>query len=169
MPLGRKLGVALLTLVMAWAAANAVFVWFPRTDSPARADVVVQIAGGTEEPRLDEGIRLVQEGYAPLLVTDDSGTRDTGCHTPVTTVCFTPSPNTTQGEARVIAAMAVENHWSNVLLVTSRDQATRARVRIRRCYHLGLRVVAVPIDHLVSETIYQDAAIVKAEALQRGC
>ena len=159
----------LLSVCILWAGPNAAFIWFPRTDAPAKADVVVQIAGGTEEPRLLEGIRLVQQGFAPLLVTDDAGTFATGCHTAVMTSCFKPSPNTTQGEARAVAAMAKQRGWTRVLLVTGRDQASRARVRFRRCYHLGLTVVVVPIDHLISETIYQDAAMVKAETVQRDC
>lgn len=166
----RGLGAAALGLLAIWLLLNAGYIWFPRSDAPARADVVIVIGGGNEAARVERGVSLVERGYAPLLFTDDNEIRRHGCHSPVPTRCFAPDPDTTRGEARVVAASAAALGWRDVVLVLSRDQATRARIRFRRCYHLGLRVVTVPIGgSALFAAAYQDAAMVKAEIWQRGC
>ena len=71
----------------------------------------------------------------------------------------------------MIARLAAEHGWRSITVVTSRDQITRARIRIRRCWKGPLRVVAVPTPLLSVpySTVYEVAALVKAETLQRGC
>ena len=168
-----KVGGTLLALVILWAAFNSLFVWFPQTDSPARADVVVVLGGNNIQARLDEGSALVEQGFAPLLYTDAFSYPAHLCQGPAhRTMCFEPTPFTTQGEARNVAQRAKARGWTTVLLVVSEDQATRARVRFRRCYHLGLRLVTVPSGNLEARlhaTLYEDGALIKAETLQRGC
>ena len=170
---GRQIAAALITLVVALIAFNAVFVWFPRTDRPVKADVVVVLGGADAGLRIDEGEQLVRQGYAPAVFTDvgtDAGVYN--CRLPVMGSCFHPTPFTTQGEARAVEAMAKAKGWKNVLLVISDDQATRARIRFRRCYQGGLTIVTVSTGGLqahIYHTLYEDAALVKAETLQRGC
>ena len=45
---------------------------FPATDEPGRADAVVVFAGAGGD-RQSEGVRLVREGVAPVLVVSDGG------------------------------------------------------------------------------------------------
>jgi hypothetical protein len=48
----------------------------------------------------------------------------------LTVMCFHPDPGTTRGEAQYIGRMAATDGWSSVILVTTPDQAWRARLRI---------------------------------------
>jgi hypothetical protein len=87
-------------------------------------------------------------------------------------ICRRPDPYSTRGEARLITALAHQYGWHSLLVVTSDDQATRARVRLRRCWDGGLRVLTVgasPWWRLPYTTVYEAAALVKAEVWQRGC
>ena len=159
-------------LTVALTAFNAVFVWFPRTDRPTVAGVVVVVGGANDELRLDRGIELVQQGFAPSILTDTLAATRKHCHLAVSTQCIHPEPFTTQGEARAVEAMAKAKGWKNVLLIISDDQATRARIRFRRCYQGGLTIVTVSTGGLqahIYHTLYEDAALIKAETLQRGC
>ena len=55
-------------------------------------------------------------------------------------MCFTPSPETTRGEAEAIGALARERGWSDLVVVTSTPHVTRARMLVDRCYDGALQV-----------------------------
>jgi hypothetical protein len=59
-------------------------------------------------------------------------------------LCFRADPQTTQGEARSIAALAHRHHWNRILVVMPTTQASRARLRIVRCYSGQVLEVGVP-------------------------
>jgi hypothetical protein len=153
----------------------APFVWFPRSDAPGRADAVFVLGGTNMGVRVETGADLVRHGYVPYLVISranpTSRCEEFADLAGTEMECDRPEPFTTQGEARMIARISAEHGWHSVIVVTSRDQATRARIRIRRCWHGGLRVIAVstPWISVPYETVYETAALVKAEVLQRGC
>ena len=113
---------------------------FPPTDKPGRADAVVVFAGADGE-RQEEGLRLVRDGVAPVLVISDGGLpgsrnarvcreRPAGLRL----VCLTPSPATTRGEARAFADLAEREGWSSLVLVTSTYHVRRASLLLGRCY-----------------------------------
>jgi len=157
--------------LVALAVATAVlFVW-PSTDQPRPADAIVVLGG--DGARLATGVALVREGIAPTLAVSVGSLYDP-CfrqHEPFTLICFRAQPLTTQGEARWLAAAAKAMGWHNVLVVVSKPQATRARVRIRRCYRGNLQVVAVHVGvrRTLADAVYEWAALLKAETVQRGC
>ena len=128
---------------------------FPATDAPGRADAVVVFAGGDGE-RQAEGIRLVREGVAPVLVVSDGGEpgspRARVCRerpAGLRLVCFSPDPPTTRGEARRFAALADQEGWRSLVLVTSTYHVLRAGLLLERCYDGQVRRVATPLrnDH----------------------
>jgi hypothetical protein len=127
-----------LVVVAGIAATARLFVW-PHTDRIEHADAVVVLAGGDGE-RLDRGLDLVHQGVAPTLVLSfgPPGLCDGGEAFDV--VCFTPSPETTRGEARAIGDLARAHGWSRLLLVTSTPHVTRARMLVDRCYDGRLEV-----------------------------
>ena len=132
-------------LLVAWlAAATYAFVIRPG-DEPFRANAVVVLSGSTE--RLPVGLRLVRRGYAPLLVVsrshDPNALERRTCARPAV-LCFAAQPYSTRGEARMIARLARERHWTRVDVVTSRFHVLRAKRMIERCYPGKLRVVAAP-------------------------
>jgi hypothetical protein len=145
-------------------------VW-PATDRPVKADAVVVLGG--DGHRNAAGERLVREGVAPILAVS-VGSPDDPCfrrHEPFTLICFRPTPFTTQGEARWIAATAKAMGWRSVVVVVSDPQATRARVRIRRCYRGPLQVVGVHLGatRTIHDVFYEWGALLKAMTLQRSC
>jgi uncharacterized SAM-binding protein YcdF (DUF218 family) len=157
MPRGRRrLLVALVVLVaVALVALTYPLFVFPSTDEPGRADAVVVFAGGDGE-RQEEGLRLVREGVAPVLVISDGGEPDAPrarlCRQPpagVRLYCFTPNPATTRGEARRFAELADREGWRSLVLVTSTYHVLRAGLLLERCYDGRVRRVGTPLrnDH----------------------
>ncbi len=158
-------------LVGFWAP----FVWFPQSDGPGPSDVVFVLGGANMNVRVETGANLVRHGYAPYLVISrahpDSRCEEFADLAGTEMECDRPAPFTTQGEARLISRLARERGWHSITVVVSDDQATRARIRLRRCWDGPLRVVTVstPVLSVPYATIYETAALVKAETLQRGC
>ena len=138
----RALGAALL--LAAVAAALAVLVARPPGGEPGRADAVVVFAGRRE--RLPAGVSLVRRGVAPVLVVSDGGDGHWGCPHPagVPTVCVTPRPATTAGEARAFARLARERGWRVLVGVTSTYHARRAGLLLARCHDGEVRMVPAP-------------------------
>jgi uncharacterized SAM-binding protein YcdF (DUF218 family) len=141
------------------------------TDHPRSADAVVVFGG--DGPRMAMGMTLVRKGVARVLAVSVGSPFDP-CyrrHDPFTVICFRPEPFTTQGEARWLGTMARSEGWHDVVVVVSDSQATRARLRIRRCYGSGLQVVAVRfgVVETLTNSAYEWGALFKALALQRGC
>ena len=128
-------------------ATARLFVW-PSTDDPRRADAVVVLDGGTGE-RLDEARALMERDVAPTLAISagrelDPDEADGLCTRPqqFEVVCFSPTPDSTRGEARALATLAREHGWNEVVLVTSTYHVTRARILVERCFDGRVDVVA---------------------------
>jgi hypothetical protein len=162
----------LVVLVMFGAATARLFVW-PARGMPAHVSAIVMLAGPGD--RLPEAVRLAREHRAPMLVVS-RGHEGYGGPCPakipgITLICFEPSPSSTQGEAEVLGRLAERYHWRSVVLVTSRAQGTRARLRVERCFRGGVYVVTVslPLADWPYQIAYEWGALVKALALQRGC
>jgi len=147
---------------------------FPATDEPGRADAVVVFAGAGGD-RQAEGVRLVRDGVAPVLVVSDGGQagspgaricrrRPAGLRL----VCLTPSPATTRGEARAFADLAEREGWSSLVLVTSTYHLRRASLLVDRCYAGRLRRVAVR-QVGASQVATEWLALAAAVTLFRSC
>lgn len=115
------------------------FVW-PPTDEVGTVDAVVIFAGGRGE-RLQLAEKLMDQGVAPVLVIPNGlvpgwqqGSRACTEDRPYQVRCLWPDPDTTRGEARVIAALAEENSWETLLAVTSSYQLSRAGWLLSRCF-----------------------------------
>jgi uncharacterized SAM-binding protein YcdF (DUF218 family) len=153
------------------------FVW-PSTNDARRADAVVVLDGGSGE-RLDEARALMARRVAPTLAIStgrelNADDADGLCTEPqpFEVVCFSPTSDSTRGEARALATLARQNGWNEVVLVTSTYHVTRARMLVERCYEGHLDVVAAspprrPL-HWVAAVGHEWAAMVET-ALRRGC
>lgn len=110
----------------------------PISSADADADAVV-VLGGAADERLEVGRQLVDDGVAERLVLSSTGlpgnaAADALCSTGAPdVVCFRPDPLTTRGEARAIAALAREQDWDSVVVVTSTYHVTRASVHLSQC------------------------------------
>ena len=134
-------------IALVWAAAVTAVFAFHHGDAPIKAGAVVVLQGS--KTRLPLGLRLVEQGYAPLLVISRgdrkrlearlcSG-RQRIAH--VRVLCFEAKPSSTRGEAEFIARLAKRRDLSRVDVVTSQFHVFRAGILVRRCYHGELRMV----------------------------
>ena len=159
-------------MFLAWfALATYAFVVRPG-DHPFRANAVVVLSGSNE--RLPVGLRLVRQGYAPLLVVSrshDPNALERRTCARRTVLCFAAEPYSTRGEARMIARLARQRRWTRVDVVTSRFHVPRAKRMIERCYSGKLRVVAAPNPSpvwLARAYVLESVKLVYHE-LARGC
>jgi uncharacterized SAM-binding protein YcdF (DUF218 family) len=132
--------------VAIWAAALAVMAFvgltlrlfvFPDVNPPRRADAIVVLGGNGPAPR-QTGIRLANEGYAPVIAFSINGADRCAPLAQAVhharALCFRPHPSTTQGEARTLARLAAAGHWHRVIVVMQITQATRARLHVGWCF-----------------------------------
>jgi uncharacterized SAM-binding protein YcdF (DUF218 family) len=86
-------------------------------------------------------------------------------------MCFHAEPNTTQGEAEYIGQQAQLHHWTSVVLVTTPDQAWRARLRVTRCFpgKVYVATASLPLLEWPRQIAYQWVASAKALISERTC
>ncbi len=135
------------SLVVLASAIARVLVW-PPSDVPESVDAIVVLGGG-DQVRLLTGLALYADGVADALVlsagtADDAA--DHGVHCEDTGVfCVEPEPGTTAGEARTVAALAAEQGWSSLAVVTSTYHLSRARMLFGQCFDGHLFMVEAPV------------------------
>jgi uncharacterized SAM-binding protein YcdF (DUF218 family) len=149
------------------------FVW-PAQDAlaGARADAVVVLGGPGS--RWQVALELAREHAAPVILLSVASVR-WDCPRVVlpgvTVECFRPDPFDTRGEARFAAAQARAHGWHSLIVVSSVAQATRARLRVKRCFGGRVYVVTAPLSlsSWAYEVVYEWGALFKALVWERGC
>jgi len=153
-------------------ATARLFVW-PARGVPAHADAIVLFNGKGD--RIDEAFALAYGHLAPnLLISRGSRDASNQCSPPIPGVavtCFDPDPVTTQGEAEFAGRMAATHHWRSVVLVTSRPQDTRGRLRMGRCFGGRIYVATAPLPkrQWPKAVAYEWGALAKALVIERRC
>ena len=86
-------------------------------------------------------------------------------------ICFDPDPGNTRGEAEFAGRLAERYHWQSVALVTTREQDTRARIMMHRCYNGSVYVMtaARPLLDWPKQIAYGWGALFKALFVYRAC
>jgi uncharacterized SAM-binding protein YcdF (DUF218 family) len=173
----RRVVIVVLAVVVAAVSGLVahLFVWPDLPPLPRQADVIVQLGGPGD--RRAVALALARQGRAPLVAISVSNAEvnTKWCHRGrldgVAVVCFHSAPFTTRGEARAVAQMAAGRGWESVILVTTRDQASRARLRLRRCYSGAVFVATavLPWYQWPPQIVYQAAATVKAYTVETSC
>lgn len=169
----RRILLAAIVLVVAFAVATArLFVW-PAQGMPTSVDAIVVLAGPGD--RLSVGTELAREYRAATLVVSQ-GWEGYGGPCPaaipgVKLICFDPNPGNTRGEAEFTGHLAEQYHWHSIVLVTAPAQDTRARIIMRRCYSGSIYVVtaSLPWGNWPYQISYGWGALFKALVLQRAC
>jgi hypothetical protein len=169
----RRVLVGVAALVFAFALVSArLFVW-PAQGMPATVDAIVMLAGPGN--RLPVALDLARARRAPVLVVSRGWQGYGGpCPVPVPGVkliCFEPDPGTTRGEAEYVGHLAAQYHWTSIVLVTGREQDTRARVVMRRCYSGSIyaETSSVPLSNWPYQIAYEWGALVKALTVHQSC
>jgi uncharacterized SAM-binding protein YcdF (DUF218 family) len=173
----RRWVVGILLVVAVFVAATArLFIWPDLAPTPRHVDAIIELGGAAQDRRDRLALELAREHRADFLVqsttTQEAGTNTCLPAVPrVTILCFHADPNTTRGEARYIAAEAARRDWRSVILVTTPDQAWRARLRTTRCFAGEVYVATTPLPPLswIWQIPYQWAATVKALTVEGSC
>jgi hypothetical protein len=168
------MGVLVVCLAAFGAATARLLIW-PDQGMPARVSAIVMLNGPGD--RLSTALRLAWQQRAPFVVIARGSAafgHGSVCAPPiprVTVICFQPSPATTQGEAEYAGRLARKYHWRSVALVATTPQASRARLRMERCFSGDVYVVTTPIA-LTSwpyQIAYEWGALLKGVVIQRDC
>lgn len=170
----RALATALV-LILAFSAATARLIVWPTTGMPPRVDAIIMAAGPGN--RLPVALTLANGQRAPVLVISQGhlgygGPCPSATAAPkVKIVCFDPDPANTRGEMEFASRLARRYGWHSVVLVTTREQDTRARLLMERCFsgHVYVVTVAQPWYEWPYQIVYGWGALFKAVALQRAC
>jgi hypothetical protein len=163
----------LIAIFIAFCAATArLFIW-PEQGMPARVDAIMMLDSPGRP--LNVAVRLAAQYRAQFLVVSQGtpASRDP-CPRPVpgvTLICFNPEPPTTQGEAELVGRLAKKHHWRSIAVVAITPQASRARLRVARCFPGRVYMVTAPIRLSLwpYQIAYEWAALVKALVVQRSC
>ena len=168
----RALIAATAFLVLFGLVTARLLVW-PAQGMPARVSAIVMIDGPGN--RLPVALELARAHRAPVLVVSQGWKGYGGPCPPATpgvqTICFDPNPGDTRGEAEFAGRLAKRYGWSSIVLVTTRVQDTRARLRIGRCFGGPVYVItaSIPWYDWPSQIAYEWGALLKALILQRSC
>jgi hypothetical protein len=160
------------TVIISVGATAHIIVW-PAQGMPASVSAIVMLAGPGN--RLPVALQLAREHRAPVLVVS-RGSHGYGGPCPpapsgVKLICFEPNPGNTRGEAEFAGRMAKRYGWSSVALVTSRPQATRARMLMNRCFSGPVYVItaSMPLGSWPYEIAYGWGALGKAFVMSPAC
>jgi uncharacterized SAM-binding protein YcdF (DUF218 family) len=163
-----------LALIVIFAAATArLLVWPPDQGTPSNASAIVMLAGSGI--RLPVALQLADQHRAPVLVVsqghDGAGGPCPARPPGVQLICFDPVPSTTRGEAEYIGRLAQKYHWTSVIVVTSRPQAFRAHMLIKRCFAGSVYGSTGPLPkrNWPYEIAYGWGALAKAFFTHRSC
>ncbi|HEY1653183.1 MAG TPA: hypothetical protein VGG09_14960 [Acidimicrobiales bacterium] len=175
----RIVAAIVAVLVVVFCVLTALLYVYPDLNPPQRSNAIV-VLGGHGVPAFDKGVALAKQGYAPSLILSLQDWQTCGPYQnylalklpKVRVRCFKANPQTTQGEARSIEQFAKQLHWKRIIVVVPTTQASRARLRIGRCYPGQVLEVGFSpegIGEWLTQFAYQWAAMFKAVVLQPSC
>jgi hypothetical protein len=171
----RLVAAAVLVVVLTILGLTFPLFVYPDVNAPQRSDAIV-VLGGNGGGSFNEGVALARAHEAPTLVLSLVSTYSCGRSLREVPsehlLCFHPDPLSTRGEGRAIAHLAAVHHWDRVIVVAPTTQATRARLRVGRCYPGQVLVVGVTPPGFwawVRGIVYEWPALLKALVLQPSC
>lgn len=166
-----------VVLVLVFVALTLRLFVSPDLNAPERSNAIVVLGGNGAGP-FDEGVALARQHFAPTIVLSlvpgySCGHAASLPEVPsVHLLCFRANPQTTQGEGRAIAHLEAAHRWKRVIVVMPTTQATRARLRIGRCYAGQVLEVGVTPPGFwawVRGIVYEWPSLLKALVLQPTC
>ncbi len=154
---GGLAAVALVLLAVHPVLLAALGRWLVVADSPVPADAIV-VLGGDWQGRIQQGIRLYREGWAPLLLVTGGMAIAPGrvqadylaevarrAGVPSQAILTQRESRSTWEDAALTVGLARERGWRRVLLVTSDWHSRRAAMVFRRVWGpAGVEVRSVP-------------------------
>lgn len=150
----RLAAVAALFLILVGSAAPRLGGWLVVEDPLQKADAIF-VLGGTMYERPLEAVDLYHEGWAPRILLmrqiADEGEAElrrrgivfqreidqqvevlTRLGVPLSAIEILPEQNSTRDEADALRGEVVANHWTRVIVVTSKQHTRRAKLVMNR-------------------------------------
>jgi len=164
---------AALVLFLAFVVATGELLVWPAQGMPGQVSAIVMLAGPGN--RLPVALDLADSYRAPVLVVSHGYDGYSETCPPrlsgVTLICFDPNPPTTRGEAEYVGRLARQYHWTSVVVVASRPQATRARLLVERCFAGQVYIATGPLalHTWPYQLAYGWGALLKALVWYRTC
>jgi hypothetical protein len=164
---------AALVLFLAFVVATGELLVWPAQGMPRQVSAIVMLAGPGD--RMPVALDLADSHRAPVLVVSQGYDGYGGPCPPrlseVTLICFDPNPPTTRGEAEYVGRLARQYHWTSVVVVASRPQATRARLLVERCFAGQVYIATGPLalHTWPYQLAYGWGALLKAFVWSRTC
>ena len=129
---------------------------------------------GGPGPRLELALQLERDRAAPVMLVSVASVlyNCPDFDLPgVRVECFRPDPFSTQGEARYVGQQGRIHGWRSIIVVSSVPQATRARLRVKRCFGGDVLVVGARPSPAswAYEVVYEWGALAKALLWQTAC
>lgn len=173
----------LLSALLAGTTAAQWVIWTPATTEPSEVDAIVVLAYGND--RVERGRELAAAGVSDVLVlsmpevldewiaegralpegTDHWLEECASQYPDYLALCFHPDPQTTEGEAVALQALAAQQGWESIALVTELSHLGRATMIFERCFTGEVHPVtsdsAYPWWYNVFRGAYEMAAYVK--------
>lgn len=162
-----------LGLLVSMVVAGLPLYVFPQVDRRQHTDAIF-VLGPSLQSRVSIAKSMVDAGLSDRIVisvppggsTDEWTRQACAGQTPYLVRCFTPSPFTTEGEAKYISELSTARGWNTITVITATYHITRARFEIEQCYEGQLAMVndpaPLPLSVWVAQYIYQTGAFVKA-------
>lgn len=181
---GRWVTGTFIVVVLVWLVVTGRWFVSPSAttvDAVQPSDAVVMFVGGRGE-RLDAALDVVGAGKVGALVIPNGETAtwpqanslcDGSTDVGVEVLCPVPDPDTTRGEARAIAALATEQGWDTLVVVTSTYHLERATMLLGRCFAGEVTTVeaspGLSVWGWASRLTHEWAGVARARLLERGC
>jgi hypothetical protein len=170
-----RIAVAVLAALLLWFLLGLHFFVFPRVDPvPQHADVVFALGPPLKE-RIATVERLLKAGKVDAALISVPSYAGPPSALPICqqarVICADPSPETTQGEARMLRRYAKQHDWSSAVVVTMTAHISRAREIIDRCYSGSLAMIPsgeAPAHSWTYQFFYQTGATLKSW-VRLGC
>lgn len=170
----------LVVILGLWTGICVRYVAHPRLDPHERVDALYVL--GPLETRVGPALGLASEGLTPVVLATESIDQTTGepyftqyCGVETSTYrveCVVPTPYTTRGEARALAAQVTKHGWTRVAILASTAQAERARLLMGRCVSATVLVWDYPESRSLigwlMEFLHQSGGWVQAQ-FDRDC
>jgi hypothetical protein len=167
---GFLLGLTVALLALLSVLELRLFVT-PATGSVQDPQAVIALGGYGD--RASAAVELAHEQHITTVVFSTGAPDECPAHLQGLIVrCFVPQPVSTQGEARAIAELAHQYHWTRLLVVAGTTQISRADLRIGRCFGGQVAFAGVDPSGILQwgyRLVYDTAAMLKATVWQWGC
>jgi len=153
--------VPVVLVVVASLAAARLFAW-PERGMPPRVNAILMLNSVGDPARV--ALRLARQGRAGYLVLSQGSVAShyacPAAGSAGEAHLLPPLAGHHQGEVEFAARLAARHHWHSVAVVAITPQASRARLRLERCFagHVYVVTASIPLSAWPYQIAYESGA-----------